>query len=160
MFSCRRFANRAGTGVWKIIRPWLDPVIAAKINFTKNNKELLKFIEADQLQKKDYNGTDPWEYKYIELEPGEEERMQSEKKPKLQAERNELIQRFEQLTLDWARQEPGSASFKEKEAEKNTLTHELHDSYWRLDPYIRARSYYHRANVIQPMGAFDFKAAR
>lgn len=148
-----------GTGIWKIIRPWLDPVTAAKINFTKNNQELAEFIDTDQLQK-EYSGDDPWEYKYIELEPGEEGRMESEKKLKILAERNDLIDYFEQITMEWVQQEPDSPGAYEKDEEKRSLIYDLRMNYWTLDPYIRARTYYHRANVIQANGTYDLKGAR
>ena len=31
--------------VWNIIKNWLDPVVASKIHFTKDAKELSKFID-------------------------------------------------------------------------------------------------------------------
>lgn len=49
-------------GAWKIIRPWLDPVTAAKVNFIKP-EEMRNYIPAENLPK-EYGGKDPFEYNY------------------------------------------------------------------------------------------------
>ncbi|KAF9395191.1 hypothetical protein BGZ94_006598, partial [Podila epigama] len=36
-------------GVWKVIQPWLDPVVAAKVCFTRNDNELTQYIDANHL---------------------------------------------------------------------------------------------------------------
>ncbi|GAB1313188.1 CSR1-phosphatidylinositol transfer [Madurella fahalii] len=146
-------------GVWNIIKPWLDPVIASKINFTSGNAGLARFIAQENLQKC-YGGKDNWEYKYIEPVEGENERMQSEKKEEVQAERSELIRQFEQLSLEWVKAKPGSDDAKQKVTERRELAERLRESHWKLDPYVRARTYYHRAGVIDALGAVDFKAAK
>jgi len=38
-------------GIWKIIRGWLDPVVAAKVHFTNNRSELEEFIHPGQILK-------------------------------------------------------------------------------------------------------------
>lgn len=94
------------TGIWRAIKPWLDPVIAAKINFT-NNKDMLQHIPADNLQKC-YGGKDTWEYKYIHPVEGENASMDMsveanvQARDKLQAERDELVGKFESATVQWA----------------------------------------------------------
>lgn len=45
-------------GVWKIIEPWLDPVVASKIRFTRGDKELTDVIEAERLPNKYEGGKD------------------------------------------------------------------------------------------------------
>lgn len=45
-------------GVWKIIEPWLDPVVASKIRFTRSDKELTDVIEAERLPNKYEGGKD------------------------------------------------------------------------------------------------------
>lgn len=142
-----------------MIKPWLDPVIASKINFTSSNADLSRFIAQDNLQSC-YGGKDSWEYNYIEPVEGENERMQSEKKEDVEAERSELIGQFEQLSLEWAKVKPGSADAKQKARERRELAERLRESYWKLDPYVRARTYYHRAGVIDTLGAVDYKAAQ
>lgn len=142
-----------------MIKPWLDPVIASKINFTSSNADLARFIAQDNLQTC-YGGKDDWEYKYIEPVEGENACMQSEKKEELEAERMELIRRFEQMSVEWAKVKPGSVDAKQKMAERRELAERLGESYMKLDPYTRARTYYHRAGVIDVLGAVDYKAAQ
>jgi len=48
-------------GAWKLIRPWLDPVTAAKVWFTSNNTDILNYIDAENLLQ-DYGGTDTYKY--------------------------------------------------------------------------------------------------
>ncbi|KAH6879516.1 CRAL-TRIO domain-containing protein [Thelonectria olida] len=147
-------------GIWSVIKRWLNPVIASKIHFTNGTKELKRFISAENLQKC-YGGQDNWEYKYIGPEPGENQPLLSEEKgAKIQNERNELVQQFEQMTIDWTCADEGSVEAKEKDKERSELVNELRDNYWKLDPFIRAKTYYHRVGVIGATGEVDFKAAR
>ena len=145
-------------GAWAVIKPWLDPVIASKIHFTSGAKGLLDFIDKSNLQKF-FGGEDTWEYKYIAPTPGENNRMQSEKKDNARAERDELVAQFESLTLEWAELDPTSEEGKEKAAGRSALAGKLGDSFWKLDPYVRARTYYHRAGVIDEQGKVNYQAS-
>jgi len=49
-------------GAWKIIRPWLDPVTAAKVFFIKP-EEITNYIDPANLPL-EYGGKDPFEYNY------------------------------------------------------------------------------------------------
>jgi hypothetical protein len=89
----------------------------------------------------------------------ENARMQSEKKEEIHAERNGLIQQFELLTVEWASFDPASAEGRQKAAERVELAKRLRESFWKLDPYIRARTYYRRAGVIEN-GTIDYTAAK
>ncbi|KAL2194761.1 CRAL-TRIO domain-containing protein [Corynascus similis CBS 632.67] len=146
-------------GVWRVIKPWLDPVIASKINFTNSAADLARFIAPEDLQTC-YGGKDSWEYRYIEPVEGENDRLESEKKADVEAERDELVRRFEKLSVEWAGLEGGSAEAKGKFEERRTLANQLSDEYWKLDPYIRARTYYDRAGVLSSTGVVDYKAAQ
>jgi hypothetical protein len=86
--------------------------------------------------------------------------MHLEKKADIAAERNGLVCRFEQLSMEWAKLDAGSADAKQKVAERNQLAKQLSQSYWNLDPYVRARSYYDRVGVIDSLGRVDYKAAQ
>lgn len=87
--------------------------------------------------------------------------MQSEeKKVKVRQERDELIDQFNRLTADWASLEQEFVLGKEKNEERNQLVKVLQLNYWKLDPYVRATTYYHRVGVVTRVGDVDFKAAR
>lgn len=146
-------------GIWKMIQPWLDPVIASKINFTSSNKDLARFVAQENLQKC-YGGQDSWEYKYIEPVQGEDARMGSEKKQQVEADRTVLLRQFEQLSLEWAQLKPDSSDAMRKVAERRELADQLRENYWHLDPFVRARTCYDRAGVINALGEVDYKAAK
>ncbi|KAI8623358.1 CRAL/TRIO domain-containing protein [Xylariaceae sp. FL1651] len=127
---------------------WLDPVIASKINFTRKPADLLRFISEESLQTS-YGGKDSWEYTYVEPVPGENARLEkSEKRREIQKERNELICDFERVTAAWASLEPESPAGNEKGSRRSELADQLSVSYWKLDPYIRAKTYYHRVGML------------
>lgn len=90
---------------------------------------------------------------------GENARMASEKRDEVRAERDVLVKRFEALTLDWANSDPASEEGKKKAAERTAVAGLLSGSFWKLDPYVRARTYYHRVGVIDEQGKVNYKAA-
>lgn len=148
------------TGVWNILRRWLDPVVASKVNFTRNTADLRRFIPEENLQA-GYGGTDSWEYTYTDPVPGENARLgEQDGMAKIQEERNELIREFEQQTSEWASLDSESPTAKEKSLRRDELAGRLGVNYWKLDPYIRSRTYYHRVGVVDEDGKVDFKAAQ
>lgn len=163
MSHCRSFYSPRKTdrklGIWSVIKPWLDPVIASKIVFTSGKSGLTKYIAPENLQKS-YGGKDTWEYKYIEPVPGENDRLGDEdKRAIIQTERSNIVTEFEQATVSWTRLTKDSAEAKEKNEERAEIAELLRQNYWKLDPYVRARTLYHRAGVICAGGVVDFKAA-
>jgi len=137
-------------GVWKVIKGWLDPVVAAKVNFADNEKELAQFVPENRIIK-ELGGSEDWEYKYIEPVAGENDRMNdTQTRDRIQAERQELIDRYQKETTAWATGEGGNA------AERKRLVEAMRDNYWKLDPYIRARSVYDRAGIIGEGGRVNF----
>ena len=145
-------------GIWSVIKGWLDPVVAAKINFTKNEEDLEAFIPKSQIIK-ELEGDEDWEYEYVEVKEGENKLMEdTETRDKLLAERQILAKEIQDTTIEWIR-----ASFK-KETEaasaakekRNGLIEELRKQYWVLDPYIRARSLYDRLNIVKGDGKIEF----
>ena len=118
-----------------------------------------QLISKDNLQAC-YGGDDTWDYKYVEPVPGENERLeQEEKRAKIQEERYELVREFEKKTVEWAALETESADTEVKRSGRTDLVHQLQENYWRLDPYIRARTIYHRDGVVTEKGEVNFKGA-
>ncbi|CAH0017827.1 unnamed protein product [Clonostachys rhizophaga] len=146
-------------GVWRAMKGWMDPVVASKIHFTRTKADLERFITAENLSS-DLGGEDEWEYKYIDPIPGENDRIgQVEERVRIQGERDRLASDFERLTFEWITCDPLSDSAKEKEALRDRVAGKLRENYWRLDPYLRARNYYHRVGVVDEDGRVDFQAA-
>lgn len=159
ILSTKKLTTTLFIGIWSIIRGWLDPVIAAKINFTSKPADMLKFIDKQNLQKC-YGGEDTWEYSFIEPKQGENSAMEDDaRRVEIEAERELLIQEYEKDTLQWVGMDPESDESKAKLAKRNELAKQLRANFWVLDPHVRARTYYHRAGVVGPKGEVDFKAA-
>ena len=134
-------------GIWKIIQGWMDPVIRAKVNFTYGRVDLEKFIAPEQIIK-ELGGDEDWEYTYSEPVPGENDLMKdTETKDRITKERKELASQFEVATQKWIKAEGKEAE--ELKEERNRLAAELRANYWKLDPYVRARSVLDRQGVLQ-----------
>jgi hypothetical protein len=136
-------------GIWKIIRGWLDPVVASKINFCSNVDELSAFIPKSQISK-ELGGDEDWEYQYVEPKQGENDTMEDiETRNKIEAERTQLVQQYQAETVAWAKGE-------QKAEDRATLRQKLLQNYWQLDPYVRARTLYDRIGIIGHAGKMDF----
>jgi CRAL/TRIO domain len=137
-------------GIWAIVKNWLDPVVASKIHFTRSAADLEKFIPRDRIVK-ELEGDEPYEWMYIEPVPGENDMMKdTEARDKIQAERDEMVRRFEESTGKWIAGEEGAGT------ERDEIAKELNENYWRLDPYVRARTVYDRVGAIGPQGGFVY----
>ncbi|OAL39591.1 hypothetical protein AYO20_00988 [Fonsecaea nubica] len=142
-------------GIWKIIRGWLDPVVAGKVHFTSGVEDLEKFIPRSQIIK-ELDGEEDWEYKYVEPVPGENDAMKEEgPRDALQAERDTQVRAYQNKTFEWISKGTGPDVDKIKE-ERHTLAKELNENYWKLDKYVRARTYYDRTGMIGPDGKINF----
>ena len=99
---------------------------------------------------KELEGDEQWEYKYIEPVPGENDIMQdTATRDKIQEERNEMVERFEEATKRWIASEDAAG-------ERDAVANELNANYWKLDPYIRARTLYDRIGAIGERGGFVY----
>lgn len=134
-------------------------MVAAKVNFTNQRAGLEEFIEPSHITK-ELGGDEDWEYKYVEPVPGENDRMKdTATREKLQAARQELVKSFEATTLQWIKAPQGEEA-KELKEKRTAIAAQLRENYWKLDPYVRARSLYDRAGVIQEGGKIDWYSAK
>lgn len=132
-------------GIWKIIRGWLDPVVASKVHFTNTVKDVEEFIPKSRILK-EFDGDEDWTFEYVEPVPGENDKMKDEAtRDGLLAAREQLYKAYEDATLRWIK-DPEDSSVK---AERNSIAAKLRADYWNLDPYLRARSVYDRTRWIQ-----------
>lgn len=138
-------------GIWKIIKGWLDPVVAAKVHFTGSVEDLEHFIPRSQIIK-ELGGDENWEYVFVEPKEGEDDLLKDEgQKKALQDERKGMVDEYERGTFEWIR----SAEEAQKE-KRDELAKKLNDNYWRLDPYVRARTLYDRVGMIESGGKINF----
>lgn len=136
-------------GIWKIIKGWLDPVVASKIHFADSVKDLEEWIPRSQIMK-ELGGEESYTYEFPEPVEGENAIMgETAARDKIQAERTELVKSYEAETLSWAHSEDAGEG-------RGRLAERLAENYWRLDPYIRAKSLYDRSGVLGPKGKLDF----
>lgn len=141
-------------GFWKIISRLLDPVVASKIHFTNNVKDLEPWVDRSQIPQ-EMGGDSPYEYRYIEPQEGENDLMKDTgTRRKLEAERARTGAEFERLTVKWINGENVNI-------QRQQLATKLKEQYWKLDPYIRARTLYDRLGVFNSGGKVDWsKSAR
>lgn len=142
-------------GIWKIIRGWLDPVVAGKVHFTSSVEDLEEYIPKSQIIK-ELGGVENWDYKYIEPVPGENDALKDEAaRLALEQQRNGEVQEYQKKTFEWINKGTGSEADKIKE-ERHELAKKLNDNYWKLDKHIRARTIYDRTGMISPDGKINF----
>jgi phosphoheptose isomerase len=100
---------------------------------------------------KELEGDEQFEYKYVEPVPGENDIMKdTATRDQIQEERDSMVQRFEEATKQWIAGEEGAAE------ERDAVANELNGNYWKLDPYIRARTLYDRLGAIGERGGFVY----
>ncbi|AAS52725.2 AER041Wp [Eremothecium gossypii ATCC 10895] len=128
--------------IWNIIKNWLDPVVAAKIAFTKTAADLEEFIPAEQIPL-ELGGKDEYNFDGFVMPDGSADTKLSDEKGKAAVleEREAIIKRFIDATISWieSTSDEESAKWLEK---KIDLSKELSENYSKLDPYIRSRSFY------------------
>ena len=144
-------------GIWKIIKGWLDPVVASKIHFTKHVEDLEHYIPRSHIIK-ELGGDEDWEYKFVEPLPGENDSLKDDApRLKFEEERTREVDAFQKKTFEWIASTSDAASIY---TERNVLAQKLHDNYWQLDPYVRARTLYDRTGMISKGGKIDFYPAK
>ncbi|KAI0242900.1 phosphatidylinositol transfer protein csr1 [Massospora cicadina] len=127
-------------GVWKIVSAMLDPVVAEKVKFV-SVKELPEYIDPSYLPES-LGGTMKQEFIYVPPQPNENLKLDDVEGQRVAQKRfDEAIIDFESETRNWATST--SPSPKRDEAAAR-----LKAAYVELDPFIRARTIYHRLGVI------------
>jgi hypothetical protein len=143
--------------VWKIIKGWLDPVVASKIHFTNNIKDLSEFIDKSSIIK-ELGGPVDWSYEYVEPTPGENVAMKdTATREKLEQERVALSKEYEHTILEWIAASPShvtpTADANTLRSKRDEIAAKLRKNYWQSDPYTRARSLYDRTGELRSEGA-------
>lgn len=140
-------------GIWKIIRGWLDPVVAAKVQFTNSEAEMEAYVPRSRIIT-ELGGSENWEFKYAEPVAGENDKMKdTATRDRLLQTRSLIVDDYEKRTLEWIRGEGNVDDIRRK---RHEIAIQLKEDYWALDPYIRARSCYDRAGLINPGGKLQF----
>lgn len=146
------------SGIWKIIRGWLDPVVAAKVHFTNTTEDLEQFIDRSRILK-EFGGEDEATFEYIEAQPGENDAMKdTAKREEVLSKQRALAQELQDATKHWieAANKNDEASVESWKAKREDLAQQYSKGYWEIDPYVRARSVYDRNGVILGGGKVKF----
>ncbi|KAJ1908658.1 hypothetical protein IWQ60_011595 [Tieghemiomyces parasiticus] len=155
-------------GIWRMISPMLDAVVASKVQFITSKKQFQDYIDPEHLV--DWlGGASKFTYEYVTPVADENHRMADEEaKHRILARHTELTEKFERATRAWmaavraysvAGANDKAAKQVEVEklsAERASLVADLRTTVTELDPYVRARTYYHRIGVIKDDGAIDW----
>lgn len=136
-------------GIWKIIKGWLDPVVASKVHFASNVTELEEWIPKSNIMK-ELGGDEDYTYSYAEPGAGEDTQMDdTATRDTILKERTELVKSYESETMAWV-------SGEDKGEGRARIAQRMAENYWRLDPYVRARSLYDRTGVLRDGGKLEF----
>lgn len=120
-------------------------MVASKVHFTNNIKDLEAFISPSRVPK-ELDGDEDYEYKYVEPIPGENDRMNdTTTRDGLLAAREQLYHDYEEATAQWIRN-PEDAAIK---AQRESIAAKLRVDYWQLDVYVRSRALVDRTGWIQ-----------
>lgn len=126
----------------------MDPVVVEKVKFV-TLKELPEFIDPSQLPES-LGGTLPPNFRYIAPTPEENVKL-TDAKGRLDAEVlfKDTTVEFEAETRKWCITKSNSSS-------RDEAAKKLRAAYAHLDPYIRARTIYHRLGVIREPNDVDW----
>lgn len=136
--------------VWKVIRGWLDPVVALKIHFTKTAEDLEAFVSREYIPKS-LGGDDEFNMKYKNPTHEDNEKPKDERYKELIEERDELIISFFETTNRWLQAKSVAESDKYLQ-NRLILSVKLAQNYIELDPYIRKRSIFERIGEMKEIG--------
>ncbi|KAL4866906.1 hypothetical protein BDV12DRAFT_129311 [Aspergillus spectabilis] len=146
------------SGIWRVIKGWMDPVIVSKVHFTYGAKDLAKFIDMDKLPK-EVGGDEDWTYEYQEPVEGENALMEdTATRDALQAERIKIGEELLRTTSQWIKAggEKNQDEVKALQTKREDIIEQLRVNYWKTDPYTRGRNTLDRTNVIQAGGKVDY----
>jgi hypothetical protein len=65
------------------------------------------------------------------------------------------VKSYESQILNWIHN-PEAETIEARRKERDTLAEQLRSNYWKLDPYVRARTLYDRIGLIEESGKLNF----
>ncbi|EGV63881.1 phosphatidylinositol transfer protein csr1 [Yamadazyma tenuis] len=137
--------------VWKIIKGWVDPLVATKIHFTNTYEQLTMFIN-DKHIPESLGGTDRYRPEYVE--PTKENSLP---KP-VDTQYEEYLEEYFACLLSWVESTANWITAETRQESQDHLVQRLELQkrvarlYTELDPYIRARGVFDRCNEMTKIG--------
>ncbi len=137
------------TGIWKVLGPLLDPVVRAKVAFTKNAKDVADRVPAERLIS-DLGGKVKTGFQFEEPEEGENAKL-DDKQGREQAWNNYMkyANEYEDATRKWIDSNGRDNKIVEK---RNYLVKQLRIAQFEMEPYIRGLTVYHRNGTVDGQG--------
>lgn len=131
------------SSLWAAIAPFIDPVVKSKIIMAKTPQDIAPYIDLDDLME-ELGGRKEFEYRYVPPTASENSCMSNREARKAAEEKfAEMAAKCQDQTKKWV---SGDSEYDEEE--RNLTKQNLYDSVVALDPYIRARTLYHRLGLI------------
>lgn len=121
-------------------------------------EDLEEFIPRERILK-ELGGPKDFEYKYIEPQPDENAAMKdTAKRDEVKARYLAISSELQELTRSWivAASKGDKTEEESVKSRREELAGKLSRTYWELDPYIRARSYYDRVGMLKGDGKVVF----
>ncbi|KNG80390.1 CRAL/TRIO domain protein [Aspergillus nomiae NRRL 13137] len=146
------------SGIWKVIRGWLDPVVAAKVHFVNSVQDLEQFIDRSQIVT-ELGGDEDWAYEYVEPQQDENAQLQdTTTRDSIMAQRQQMGEELFEATSMWlsAKSKGNLGDVSLQKDRRMDIARQLRENYWKLDPYVRSRTLLDRIGVIQAHGNIDF----
>ncbi|KAJ2851666.1 phosphatidylinositol transfer protein csr1 [Coemansia erecta] len=138
------------SGVWKLISPLLDPVVASKVQFAQKPEGLLKFIDEKQLLQS-RGGKNAYKFSYVKPDPEENKLMfDAESRASASKKLENLQEQFIQATIDWtdAKEAGDDDKFAQASSRRMELSDQVKAAAQEKDKYTRARNFYTRAGIL------------
>jgi hypothetical protein len=149
-------------GFWKLVKPLLDPVVAAKIEFIKQ-EDLIKYMEEEAIPL-EYGGDSRFEFKYVLPNLDDYPRTPNEPISELLLARMEVLKsRF----IESSREIYSLVTRVEDPVELETLLvplrerrdeikTQLQSCYKEMDGLVLPRNFYHRIGVLDDDGGINW----
>ncbi|RKP07092.1 CRAL-TRIO domain-containing protein, partial [Thamnocephalis sphaerospora] len=143
-------------GIWKIITPLLDPVVASKFQCARKVNDLQEYIDPSWLLPS-LGGTDERGFTYLPYRKEDDYRLNDEAgRAEHQAALDALNTRFVAQTRDWIAAGENAAALETASKERDGTADEMRTAFFKLDPYVRSRTFYHRLGVLGEDGSCDW----
>ncbi|KAJ2762244.1 phosphatidylinositol transfer protein csr1 [Coemansia sp. BCRC 34490] len=138
------------SGLWALIAPFIDPAVKAKIVMAKSAADIAPFIARDRLVA-EVGGAKPFDYEYV-LPTAEENRCMADAAARSAAEAAFVaaVADYEAATRRWL--DAADSAEEERVRARDALRSAAAD----LDPFVRARTLYHRLGFIRADRSVQF----
>ncbi|KAJ2078705.1 phosphatidylinositol transfer protein csr1 [Coemansia sp. RSA 988] len=146
------------SGIWSLISPFIDPVVKSKIIMINSSSGFSPYIDPEHLIS-EIGGRKKFEYKY-KLPSSEENNLMADTKARDEVEADfvRAVDDYEAATRKWldAVTDNNESSSSLDAFGRDEARNALRKSTIALDPYVRARTLYHRLGFISPDHSVSF----